>query len=133
METPADEPLYLQLKDILELYAAIIGGTLGQAADQLRNRAGLEGALARPATHAHYEEADLAMQASVLAHGLAEGQFFIDGNKRIALIAMLTFLEINGWRVEASDPQLAQWILGLSDQMTAAELAQSLRTAVVPA
>lgn len=132
MATSADDTLYLDLEDILELYAAIIGGTPRQAADQLRNRAGLEGALARPATHTYYEEADLAMQASVLAHGLAEGQFFIDGNKRIALIAMLTFLEINGWRVEASDPQLAEWILGLSDQTTAAELAQSMRTALVP-
>lgn len=131
MATSADEPLYLDLEDILGLYAAITDGTPRRASDQLRNRAGLEGALARPATHAYYEEADLAMQASVLAHGLAEGQFFIDGNKRIALIAMLTFLEINGWRVEASDPQLAEWILSLSDQTTAAELAQNLRRALV--
>lgn len=24
---------------------------------------------------------------------------------------MLAFLEVNGWRVEASDPELADWIL----------------------
>jgi death-on-curing protein len=55
----------------------------------------LAGAIARPGTYAHYENADLALQA-VLAHGIAEGQHFIDGNKRTALVAMLTFLEING-------------------------------------
>ena len=38
--------------------------------------------MARPATYAHYEKADLALQAAVLAHGLAEGQLFIEGNKR---------------------------------------------------
>src|SRR5439155_15569608 len=49
----AVEPIYLLVEDLLELYAAIIGATAAQAADQLRNRKGLEGALARPATHAH--------------------------------------------------------------------------------
>ena len=38
------------------------------ASDQLRDPAGLESALARPAMYAHYQEADLAMQAAILAH-----------------------------------------------------------------
>jgi hypothetical protein len=75
---------YLELEDALELYAAIIGGTAAQAEDHLRNRSGLESALARPETYAHYEDADLALQAAVLAHGIAESQCFIDGT--------------NGWR-----------------------------------
>ena len=90
------EPVYLTLEDALELYAAIIDGSPTQARSQLRSRAGLEGALERPALHAHYESADLALQAAVLAHGIAEGQSFVDGNKRLALVAMLTFLEVNG-------------------------------------
>jgi prophage maintenance system killer protein len=49
------------------------------------------------------------LQAAVLAYGIAEGQQFIDGNKRTALVAMLTFLEINGMEVDASDPELADW------------------------
>jgi hypothetical protein len=32
----------------------------------------------------------LALQAAVLAHGIAESQAFIDANKRLALVAMLT-------------------------------------------
>jgi prophage maintenance system killer protein len=63
----------------------------------------LEGAVGRPATHAHDEQADLALQASVLAHGIAQAQPFVDGNKRTALAAMLTFLEINGYSAEATD------------------------------
>jgi death-on-curing protein len=64
----------------------------------------------------------------VLAHGIAEGQLFIDGNKRTALVAMLTFLEVNGWRVEASDPELANWILSFSAGATPEDLAKLLRS-----
>lgn len=118
---------YLELDDALELYAAIIGGASEQAEELLRNRSGLESALARPETYAHYEDADLPLQAAVLAHGIAESQCFIDGNKRLALVAMLTFLEVNGYTVEATDPELADWIISLSAGTTPEELADVLR------
>jgi death on curing protein len=122
-----EEPVYLIFEDLLELYAAIVGGTAQQAPDHLRSRHALEGALARPATYAHYEQADLALQAAVLAHGIAETQPFVDGNKRAALVAMLTFLEINGYRVHATDPELAEWIISLSRGITPEALAEILR------
>lgn len=122
-----EEPVYLVLEDALEIYAAIIDATATQAADHLRNRDALEGALARPAHYAHYQQADLALQAAVLAHGIAEAQPFIDGNKRTALVAMLTFLEINGYYVRATDPELADLIISLSRGTTPAQLAETLR------
>jgi Fic/DOC family len=76
------EPVYLTLDDALQLYRLIVGCSPSQASDQLRNCDGLESALARPATYLRYESADLSLQAAVLAHGIAEGQPFIDGNKR---------------------------------------------------
>jgi death-on-curing protein len=124
------EPVYLALADVLELHALIIGATAIEAAGQLRNRAGLESALARPETYAHYQEADLALQAAVLAHGIAQGQQFIDGNKRTALVAMLVFLEINGWRVDASDPELADWMLSFSRGATPETVAELLTPAL---
>jgi hypothetical protein len=60
------EPVYLTLENVLELHALIIGATAAEAADQLRNRAGLESAIARPETYAHYQDADLTLQAAVL-------------------------------------------------------------------
>jgi len=131
-EEGGGEPLYLELADALELYAAIIGGTPAQAADQLRDQGALKSALGRPRTYAHYEDADLALQAAVLAHGIAESQAFIDANKRLALVAMLTFLELNGYRLEASDPDLADWILGFSVGTTPHELAPLMRDAMRP-
>jgi len=122
------EPVHIEFADALELYAAIIGGTVGQAADQLRDQAGLESALGRPRNYAHYQEADLALQAAALAHGVAESQAFIDGNKRLALVSMLTFLEVNGYQVTATDPELADWIIGLSAGTSPEQLGDLIRS-----
>lgn len=92
----------------------------------------MESALARPITYALYEDADLALQAAVLAHGIAEGQPFIDGNKRTALVAMLTFLEANDLAVRRSDPDLAEWIIRLSAGTTPEGLARLIRAAAEP-
>jgi death on curing protein len=86
-----NEPIYIELADALEFYAAIIGGTTRQAADQLRDQAGLESALGRPRNYAHYQEADLALQAAALAHGVAESQAFIDGNKALGACPLRAF------------------------------------------
>ena len=126
------ELIYLALEDALDLYAAIIDGTAEQAAALLRSRSALEGALARPASYARYQSADLALQAAVLAHGLAESQAFMDGNKRLALVAMFTFLEANGYRVEATDPELADWIIDLSANLTPEQLAEAVRPRLLP-
>jgi death on curing protein len=131
-EAGESEPIHLELVDALELYGLIIGASADQAADQLRDAAGLESALARPQMYRHYEAADLALQASVLAHGIAESQTFVDGNKRLALVAMLTFLSVNGYLVEVSDPDLAEWIISFSAQATPEHVAEHLRSALRP-
>ena len=82
---------------------------------------------AGPETTRSIEDADLALQAAALAHGIAESQTFADANKRLALVAMLTFLEVDGLHVEASDPALAAWILGLSAGTTPEQLAELIR------
>ena len=86
--------LYLEIEDVLVLYGAVFGCSEQEAADQLRNREGLESALSRPLMYAHYQAADLALQAAVLAHGIAEGQPFIEGNKRTAALACIAFLKV---------------------------------------
>lgn len=131
-EPDDDEVVYLGLEDALEIYAAIFSLTVEQAAEHLRSGDALEGALGRPASYAHYQQADLALQAGVLAHGIAETQPFIDGNKRTALVAMLTFLELNAYKVSAADPELAAWIIGFSSGATPEQLADELRPRLQP-
>ncbi len=135
MTEPASEvdPLYLTLEDVLALCAEIFSCTEREAADQLRDRGGLESALARPSMYAHYQAADLAMQAAVLAHGIAEGQYFVEGNKRTALAACLTFLRVNGHNLTASQEERARWILELSEGRAAEQrFAERLRSSLDP-
>lgn len=127
------ELLYLEIEDILALYAEIFSCSVLEASDQLRSREGLEAALSRPRTYAYYQAADLALQTAVLAHGIAEGQPFVEGNKRTALAAGLVFLELNGYQLIASQPQRAAWILELSEGLTVDALAARIRAALVPA
>jgi prophage maintenance system killer protein len=50
----------------------------------------------------------------VLAHGIAETQPFVDGNKREALVATLTFLELKRLRRLRDRRELADWIMTVS-------------------
>ena len=131
-EGDVGETVYLGVDDILSLYAEMMPCSVDEARDQLRNAEGLEGALARPLSHAHYGNADLALQAAVLAHGIAEGQMFIDGNKRTALAALLLFLLANGFDVVATQSERASWILDLSGTLTVEGLAEKLRAGLRP-
>ena len=47
-----------------------------------------------------------------LGFNLVSNHAFVDGNKRIGLLAMLTFLEINGTKLSFTDDELVQ--IGLS-------------------
>jgi death on curing protein len=106
---------------------------LVEARDQLRNPDGLEGALGRPRNYAHHQSAVFALQAAVLAIGIAETQPFVEGNKRAALAAMLTFIAVNGFELNASQEQRADWIIRVSAGLDADRLAALIRGALVPA
>jgi death-on-curing protein len=89
--------------------------------------------LTRPKTRAHYEQADIASQAAALAHGIAETQPFIDGNKRTALAAILTFIAVNGYELRTSQEERADWMLRLSAGMDIDGLAEVIRRDLVVA
>lgn len=127
----APELVYLELEDVLGLYSEVFGLNDQEARDRLRNEIGLQAALGRPRTYAHYQQADIAQQAAVLAHGIAEGQHFLEGNKRTALVALRTFLAINGYGIDASQEERAAWIISLSDGVSIDQLAAQIRAALM--
>ncbi len=60
----------------------------------------LESAIARPMSRWAYEqEADIVILAAAYGYGLAKNPCFIDGNKRVAFMAMYTFLGLNGFEI----------------------------------
>lgn len=64
--------------------------------DGLRDEGMLESALGRPRNKWSFGEHDLAVLAAAYAFGLARNHPFVDGNKRAAFMAMMTFLRKNG-------------------------------------
>lgn len=80
----------------------------------LRDENALESALARPINRWRDEEADPASLAAAYAFGLARNHAFVDGNKRIAFVAMMLFLRLNGVRFAPDQAQATAAILGLA-------------------
>src|SRR6202795_3376737 len=88
------EPFWLTAAMIVAIHdeqLAIHGGSAG-----LRDQALLESALDRPRNKWAYESAELPTLAAAYGYGIARNHPFVDGNKRTALLAIYTFLGING-------------------------------------
>jgi death on curing protein len=94
----------------------------------LRDENALEAALARPQQKWHYEKSDLATLAAAYAYGLCQGHPFRDGNKRVAFVAMLVFLGLNGEELAAGEPEVVALMLGVaSGKLRERELADWLK------
>jgi death-on-curing protein len=85
------------------------GGALG-----LRDEGALRSALDRPVNKWHYEGTLLPELAAAYAFGLAKNHPFVDGNERIAFIAMVALLRKNGVAVRADQAQSTAIILAVA-------------------
>ncbi len=95
------EPLFLSREKILELHRISLQRHGGL--DGLREPGLLDSALMQPEATFFYGLGDLAAIAAAYAFHIAQNQPFIDGNKRTAMAAALTFLEGNGVDVSLYD------------------------------
>jgi death on curing protein len=77
-------------------------------ADGVRDFGLLEAALYRPQT-GYYE--DLIEEAAALWESLAMNHPFVDGNKRVAVAAMVTFLAINGYVIKPDSQVIYRFII----------------------
>ncbi len=87
------EPIWLPVELVLAIHERQqrrFGGPAG-----VRDPGGLESALGRPRNRWAYEQGDLASLAAAYAFGIARNHPFVDGNKRTALLALVTFLGLN--------------------------------------
>ena len=103
---------WLEADALVAVHAELIaefGGAPG-----LRDRGLVESAAARPKHLASYGEPTVFELAAAYAFGLARNHPFVDGNKRIALVAAFTFLELNGWEVSAEEPAAVLVFLDLA-------------------
>jgi len=80
----------------------------------IKDRGLFESALARAQNLAAYEEPDAAALAAAYGFGLAKNHAFVDGNKRISLIAIELFLDLNGYELDVDDAQAVLAILSVA-------------------
>ncbi len=89
---------------------ALFGGLRG-----VRDKGLLESALARPQNRFAYEPSvDLAVLAAAYGFGLARNHPFVDGNKRVAVLAVAVFLSLNGRLFDPEEIDEVQTILALA-------------------
>src|SRR5262249_6669623 len=98
----------------------------------LRDKGLLQSAVAQPmATFGgQFLNEDIFIMAAALLISLVKNHPFVDGNKRTALLAALTFLDLNGHPIESPSPLLESMTLdaaaGCLDKHTVAEMFRSL-------
>jgi death-on-curing protein len=121
----ASEPKWLTYDQVIAIHSRQLrrfGGAAGLRDDSL-----LRSAIERPINKWHYEQSEIPELAAAYAFGLAKNHAFVDGNKRIAFMSMMTFLRKNDVRFapepahatsmimslaagEVSEESLARWI-----------------------
>lgn len=106
------EPRWLSKVAVLSIHGRLLaehGGASG-----LRDESLLESALAAPINQFEYEQADVFKLAAAYAFALTSNHPFVDGNKRTAFAAAGIFLELNGYRLEAAEPDAVWAVLALA-------------------
>ena len=87
------EPIWLPVELVIAFHDEQLrefGGPEG-----IRERGMLESALSQAQNKWSYGEKDLAALSAAYAFGIARNHAFVDGNKRAALLSIVTFLGLN--------------------------------------
>ena len=93
-------PEYLTTEDLLLLTRRLGVGPV-------RDLGLLDSSAARPRSSAFGEDAypSIELKAAALMHSVAANDCLVDGNKRLAFLATVVFLDINGHYVDLSDDE----------------------------
>lgn len=99
--------IQLSLDDVLQIHFKVVkatGGTQG-----IREMALLESAIASP-NHSFFGNDlyyTIQRKAARLCYSLIQNHAFLDGNKRVGVLAMLVLLDINGVSLKVTDAELS--------------------------
>lgn len=124
--------IYLSIEQVLFLHDRLIEETGGEHG--VRDLGGLE-SCPRTATGCiwrHRVYPDVFTKAAVLMDGLTRNHAFIDGNKRISISTAVLFLQVNGYRLTATNPELEQFAIYVTTMKPSIdEIAEWFRTKTV--
>jgi death on curing protein len=105
---------FLTVEDVLEIHADQIkhyGGKMG-----IRDQNLLLSAIAQPPSifNGQYLHKSLHDKAAAYLFHICQNHPFIDGNKRVALVSMLVFLDLNGESIEYEEEALEDLTLSVA-------------------
>lgn len=119
------EPIWVLRGVVLiahEQSLAEFGGAAG-----IREEGLLDSALSKPENLFAYGTPSVFELAASYGFGLVKNHPFVDGNKRIGFIVAVVFLQLNGWRLEASEVDATLRTLALAaGELSEAEFAEWL-------
>ena len=103
--------IYLTLPELLYVAERVLGD-----APQVRDYGLLEAAAARPQVTAFGGDAypDLDAKAAALLHSLARNHALVDGNKRLALAAVIAFYGVNGCRLTLTNDEAYDLVIDVA-------------------
>lgn len=107
--------IWIKSEDVILIHSKIIHSTGG--IDGLRDRAGLEAAVAAPFQSfagQNFFPSDLEKIAR-LGYGLAANHAFLDGNKRIGAMMTQLLLKWNGYPLSLRQGELADMFIAIAD------------------
>jgi death-on-curing protein len=104
--------IYLALPELLHVAERTLGS--GYA---VREYGLLEAALARPQATAFGKDAypDLDAKAAALLHSIARNHALVDGNKRLALAAVIAFYGLNGRRLTLTNDEAYDLVMSVAE------------------
>jgi death on curing protein len=100
--------IYLTLSELLHVAERVLGSE-----PPVRDIGLLESAVARPRATAFGADAypDLDSKAAALLHSVARNHALVDGNKRLALAAVIAFYGVNGRRLTLTNDDAYELIM----------------------
>jgi death-on-curing protein len=100
------ELVYLDLEDLLSLVRDLRVGPV-------RDGGLLDSAAARPRSRAFGEDAypTVPLKAAAIMHSIARNHALVDGNKRLALLATVVFLDLNGAASDIADDAMFDLVM----------------------
>lgn len=107
--------IWIKADDVILIHSRIIQTTGG--IDGIRDRAGLEAAIAAPLQSFNGQDlfpSDVEKVAR-LGYGLAANHAFLDGNKRIGAMMTQLLLKWNGYNLELHRGELSDMFIAVAD------------------
>jgi death-on-curing protein len=124
---------YLTIEEIFAIHDRAIREYGGSP--ELMNLGHLESTLAAPRQTMFGEELypDVLSKAAILFYLLIKNHPFLDGNKRMAFLTLMRFLDINGYSLSATNDKLYQFTIDVaSSVLTKEEVETWIRDKAIP-